>query len=154
MATLNSGLAKARPEMTRLIHVLLTPSLVAMASFAPRGFVSKNSFSVMQSSFVVGLSASYTKKIFAQRGCILKLNLVQLRNFNSKANYERYFYSDSSIFTWRRPQRFCRCACCVGLLLGQELTWVTKPNFTSSCWNECRCLRRPFAGQSQALQHF
>jgi hypothetical protein len=117
--------------MTRLIHVLLTPSLVAMASFAPRGFVSKNSFSVMQSSFVFGLSASYTKKIFAQGGCILKLNLVQLRNFNSKANYAKLFDSGCAFFSWPRQRHFAVCLGWFGLLLGQGLKWETKPNFTS-----------------------
>jgi hypothetical protein len=52
----------------------------------------------MQSSFVVGLSASYTKKIFAQGGCTAKLNLVELRNFNSKANYARLFFGRAGDF--------------------------------------------------------
>jgi hypothetical protein len=76
MALLNAGLGICLPDMTRLIHVLLTPSFCAIASFAPRGLVSKNCVSVIKTPFV-GLSASYTKKTNAQRGCIFLLNLVQ-----------------------------------------------------------------------------
>jgi hypothetical protein len=50
MAPLNSGLANCLPLMTRLIHVLLTPSFLAIAILAPRGLSSKNSVSVMWSS--------------------------------------------------------------------------------------------------------
>jgi hypothetical protein len=48
MAPHNSGLANARPEMIKLIHVLLKPSFLAMAILAPLGLSSKNSVSVMQ----------------------------------------------------------------------------------------------------------
>jgi hypothetical protein len=47
IATDNSGLGTSRPEISRLNHVLLMPSLSAIASFAPRGLVSKNSVNVM-----------------------------------------------------------------------------------------------------------
>jgi hypothetical protein len=47
MATDNSGLGTSLSEMSRLNHVLLMPSFRAIANFAPRGLVSKNSVSVM-----------------------------------------------------------------------------------------------------------
>jgi hypothetical protein len=55
---------------------------------------------------VVGLSRSYTGKIFLQHCCTSTLNLVQLGHFNLKANNE---------------DRVCNCGLGFSLLLCEEL---------------------------------
>jgi hypothetical protein len=89
MALLNAGLGICLPDMTRLIHVLLTPSFCAIASFAPRGLVSKNCVSVIETPFV-GLSASYTKKNKCATGLYFFIKFGTVRHdSNVKENYEQ-----------------------------------------------------------------
>jgi hypothetical protein len=80
-----------------------------------------------------------------------QLNLLQSPNFNSKANYEELYFGSVEVGRWLERLDLVDFGRVLGLPVGKELTWATKANFTSSCWSECKCLRRPFVGPSQAL---